>query len=214
MADDAPGSNWPSASAARISRNIARSQGCLRSARCRRHRSPRRAGNAPSSSPTRNLPSRLDELARRQVGGERRRTSRPRWQPEERPDRRELRRDRIDHRLLPCTARSPSPTVEHVLADPRVDQRPLAVHAGCPSESPAGPLVATRLRGVGAVETIGPDRLRHVHVDPAERVDQILEVAEADHDDVVHLRPVKSRIVRSASSVPPIWNAALIFCVP
>ena len=78
--------------------------------------------------------------------------------------------------------------VEHVLADARVDQRALAVHVLVSLlEPPAGPLVAPRLRRVRAVEPIRPDRLRHVHVDPAERVDQILEVAEVDDDHVVHV---------------------------
>ena len=42
-------------------------------------------------------------------------------------------------------------------------------------------------------------------VDPAERVDQLLEAVEVDDDDVVHGRPVSSRTVAIASAGPPNW---------
>ena len=51
-------------------------------------------------------------------------------------------------------------------------------------------------------------------VDPAEVVDQLLELGEVDERDVVDRIPVSCRIVLTASRGPPNWYAALIFCVP
>jgi len=71
--------------------------------------------------------------------------------------------------------------VEHVLADARVDQRALAVQVLLAlREAPALPLRAARLRRERAVEAVRADRLRHVDVDPADRVDQVFEAGEVD----------------------------------
>ena len=65
--------------------------------------------------------------------------------------------------------------VELVLADARVDQRPPAVHVlPALGEAPALPC-RTALRLERAVEPVREDRLRHVDVDAADRVDQVLE---------------------------------------
>ena len=94
---------------------------------------------------------------------------------------------RLDDGLLALAAREVVlGRVEPVLPHARVDQRPLAVHRLRPLlEPPAGPLLAARLGRVGAVEAVGEDRLRHVDLDPAERVDHLSEVVEVDEDDVV-----------------------------
>ena len=52
-------------------------------------------------------------------------------------------------------------------------------------EAPALPLLAARRRRVRTVEPVREDRLRDVDVDPADLVDQRLEVPEVDDDDVV-----------------------------
>ena len=105
--------------------------------------------------------------------------------------------------------------VELVLADARVDQRALPVHV-LPAflEAPALPGTRTGRRSRRAVEAVGEDRLRHVDLDPADGVDQLLELGEVDEGDVVDSRPVSALIVFSASVGPPNWNAALILPAP
>ena len=76
--------------------------------------------------------------------------------------------------------------VELVLADAREDQRLVPVHVRrALVEAPALPLRAALLRLVRAVEPVREDVLRHVHGDPADRVDQLLELVEVDDHDVV-----------------------------
>ena len=58
------------------------------------------------------------------------------------------------------------------------------------------------------------DRLGHVDLDPADGVDELLELREVDERDVVDSRPVSSLTVCSASVGPPNWKAALILFVP
>ena len=102
----------------------------------------------------------------------------------------ELVRHRLDDRLLPLAAREVVlGRVEPVLTDARVDQRALAAHRlPALAETPALPFLAARLGRVRAVEAVGEDRLRHVDLDPAERVDHLPEVVEVDEDDVVRLQ--------------------------
>ena len=75
--------------------------------------------------------------------------------------------------------------IELVRPDPRVDERALAVHVlGALLEAPALPaLAASGL--VRAVEPVREDALRHVDLDPADRVDQLAKAVEVDDDDVV-----------------------------
>src|SRR5437773_298620 len=71
--------------------------------------------------------------------------------------------------------------------DEALPPRPLAVHVLHPLvEAPARPAGAARLARVRAVEAVREDVLRHVDLDPADVVDQLLEAPEVDGDDVVH----------------------------
>jgi hypothetical protein len=55
-------------------------------------------------------------------------------------------------------------------------------------ETPALPFTA--LLGLErAVEGVRENRLRHLHVDSAERVDELAEAVEVDHHDVVDGKP-------------------------
>ena len=103
---------------------------------------------------------------------------------------RELAHRRLHHRLLVLAARDVRPRrVVAVLADPRVDQRPVSVHVlDALGELPPRPRRALARR-VRAVELVREDLLGHVHVDPADRVDELLEGAEVDDHDVVDREP-------------------------
>ena len=98
---------------------------------------------------------------------------------------------RLDHLLLP-----PRPVeiglgrIEPVLANPRVDERPLPVHVlHALLEAPALPLLALRVARIRAVEAVREDRLRDDDVDAADRVDQLAEPVEVDDRDVVDVEP-------------------------
>src|SRR4029453_1361529 len=85
--------------------------------------------------------------------------------------------------------------VEQVLAHARIDERALPVHvllAGL--EAPAGPARTPRLGAVRAVE-LRLDPPRNDDVDPADRVDQLLELAEVDEHDVVERNRVAGGVL-------------------
>src|SRR4029078_8442942 len=76
--------------------------------------------------------------------------------------------------------------VELVIADPRGDQGALPAHRLLALlEPPALPAVAARLGPERALEASGENRLGDVDRDPAKGVDDLVEGAEVDHDNVV-----------------------------
>jgi hypothetical protein len=96
----------------------------------------------------------------------------------------------LEHLLVPLGAREVGVgRVERVLATPGVDQRAMAVHVLLAlREAPAVPSRAPLLGRIRTVE-LGDDGLRDGDVDPAQLVDQLLELAEVDNGDVVDRQP-------------------------
>ena len=107
------------------------------------------------------------------------------------PEPGQLRSGSLHHLLLtPAAGEVGLGWVELVLADAGVDERTLPVHVlFALGEAPAGPGVAARRRRVGTIEPVGQDRFRDVHFDPADRVDELLELCEVDERDVVDVEP-------------------------
>src|SRR4029079_18966307 len=67
-------------------------------------------------------------------------------------------------------------------------ERATAVHVLLAArEAPPRPRAAAARGGVRTVEAVGEDRLRHVDLDAADGVDQVLELGEVDEGDVVDL---------------------------
>ena len=139
-------------------------------------------------------------------------------QLQRRAERRHLVGRGLDHLLLaPRAVEVGLGRVEPVLADPRVDERPLPVHVLRALARSASPPTSWQ-RAVGrvrAVEAVGEDRPGNVDVDAADRVDQLLEAVEVDEGDVVDVeaRQALHRLQRRAPGRRSA-NAALIFAVP
>ena len=136
-------------------------------------------------------PAELEQLPGAQVGRERRdEIVADERQPDRSPDARHLVERRLQDLLLAARPREVRlARLEKVAPDPRVDERPAAVHVLRPAlEPPARPPRATLGGGERAVEAIRADRPRNIDLDPADRVDQLLEAVEVDDGDVIHVQ--------------------------